>query len=73
MCGIQVFRSVIVRFSARLAEGQNRLEQIAIEKNLHCAVLMCVVPLNLLKGGLVSLITILVYKKLSPILKAAHK
>ena len=39
MCGIQVFRSVIVRFSARLAEGQNRLEQIAIEKNLHCAVL----------------------------------
>ena len=36
-------------------------------------VLMCVVPLNLLKGGLVSLITILVYKKLSPILKAAHK
>ena len=39
MCGIQVFRSVIDRFSARLAEGQNRLEQIAIEKNLHCAVL----------------------------------
>ena len=36
-------------------------------------VLMCVVPLNLLKGGLVSLLTILVYKKLSPILKAAHK
>ena len=36
-------------------------------------VLMCVVPLNLLKGGLVSLITILVYKKISPILKAAHK
>ena len=27
-------------------------------------VLMCVVPLNLLKGGLVSLITILVYKKI---------
>ena len=39
MCGIQMFRSVIDRFSARLAEGQNRLEQIAIEKNLHCAVL----------------------------------
>mgnify|MGYP000000772991 CR=1 FL=1 len=39
MCGIQVFRSVIDRFSARLAEGQNCLEQIAIEKNLHCAVL----------------------------------
>lgn len=32
-------------------------------------VVMCVLPLNLLKGGIVSLITILIYKKLSPILK----
>lgn len=32
-------------------------------------VLLCVVPLNLLKGALVSLVTLLVYKKLSPILK----
>lgn len=36
-------------------------------------VLFAVVPLNLLKGGIVSLITILIYKKLSPILKNAHK
>ena len=34
-------------------------------------VLMCVVPLNLLKGGLVSLITILVYKKAQPDLKGS--
>lgn len=33
-------------------------------------VLLCVVPLNLLKGTLVSLLTVLVYKKLSPVLKA---
>lgn len=32
-------------------------------------VLLCVVPLNLLKGTLVSLVTMLVYKKLSPLLK----
>ncbi len=32
-------------------------------------VIFCVAPLNLLKGGLVSLVTVLVYKKLSPILK----
>lgn len=33
-------------------------------------VLFAVAPLNLLKGGSVSLVTILVYKKLSPVLKA---
>lgn len=36
-------------------------------------VMFCVAPLNLLKGGMVSVITLLVYKKISPILKAAHK
>ena len=36
-------------------------------------VLFAVVPLNLIKGTVVSLITILIYKKLSPILKSAHK
>lgn len=36
-------------------------------------VLMCVVPMNLLKGALVSTLTVLLYKKLSPILKAARK
>jgi len=32
-------------------------------------VILCVAPLNLLKGFVVSLVTVLVYKKLSPILK----
>ena len=36
-------------------------------------VLFAVVPLNLIKGGVVSLVTILIYKKLSPILKSSHK
>lgn len=33
-------------------------------------VVLCVAPLNLLKGSVVSLVTVLVYKKLSPIIKA---
>lgn len=36
-------------------------------------VLFAVVPLNLLKGTLVTLVTILIYKKLSPILKTSHR
>lgn len=35
-------------------------------------VIMCVAPLNLLKGGLVSAITLLIYKKISPVLKAGR-
>lgn len=36
-------------------------------------VMFAVVPHNLLKGGLVSLITILIYKKISPIIKEGTK
>lgn len=36
-------------------------------------VVLCVAPLNLLKGASVSLLTLLVYKKLRPILKASAK
>jgi riboflavin transporter FmnP len=35
-------------------------------------VVLCVAPLNLLKGGIDSVITVLVYKSLSPILKNSH-
>jgi len=42
-------------------------------KSVSGLVLMAVAPLNLLKGGAVSLITILIYKKLSPILKGSSK
>ena len=34
---------------------------------------LAVAPLNLLKGGLISLITMLIYKKISPILKEEMK
>lgn len=42
-------------------------------KDVTTLVLFAVVPLNLLKGALVSVITIFIYKKLSPILKSAYK
>lgn len=48
----------------------------AIHPSIHDVtglVVMCVAPLNLLKGGIVSLLTVLVYKKISPILKASAK
>ncbi len=36
-------------------------------------VILAVAPLNLLKGGLVSVITLLIYKKISPIMKEGMK
>ncbi len=37
--------------------------------NIWSFVLLCVAPLNLIKGGMISIITMLVYKRISPILK----
>lgn len=48
----------------------------AIHASIHDVtglVILCVAPLNLIKGALVSVVTILVYKKLSPVLKASQK
>ena len=36
-------------------------------------VIICVGPLNIIKGTMISLITILVYKPLSPIIKKSHR
>lgn len=47
----------------------------AINSNIHNVysfVVICVAPMNLLKGGIDSLITILVYKKLSPVIKTGR-
>jgi len=41
--------------------------------NIISLVVACVAPLNLIKGASVSLITLLVYKKLSPIIKSEYK
>lgn len=41
--------------------------------SISTLVLFAVVPHNIIKGGLVSLITMLIYKKISPIIKAGRK
>lgn len=36
-------------------------------------VVVCVAPMNLIKGGVASIVTLMVYKKLSPIIKSGHR
>lgn len=41
--------------------------------NVVTFVIICVAPMNLIKGGIVSILTMLVYKPLSPIIKHSHQ
>lgn len=43
------------------------------EGSIVSFVIACVAPLNLIKGASVSLVTLLIYKPLSPILKTGHR
>lgn len=43
------------------------------EGNIISFVVACVAPLNLIKGAAVSVVTLLIYKPLSPIIKTGHK
>lgn len=43
------------------------------EGSIVSFVICCVAPMNIIKGGSVSLVTMLIYKPLSPILKAGNK
>ena len=43
------------------------------EGSIVSFVVACVAPMNLIKGAFSSIITLLVYKPLSPILKTGHK
>lgn len=43
------------------------------EGSLISMVIWCVAPMNLIKGGFSSIITLLIYKPLSPILKQTHR
>lgn len=43
------------------------------EGSIVSFVAVCVAPMNLIKGGVVSVITLLIYKPLSPIIKTGHK
>ena len=46
---------------------------LVTEGSIVSFVAACVAPMNLLKGGVVSIITLLIYKPLSPIIKTGHK
>ena len=43
------------------------------EGSLVSLVVWCVAPMNLIKGGFSSIITLLIYKPLSPVLKFGHR
>lgn len=55
-----------------LAMG-SAINPLVTEGSIISFVIACVAPLNLLKGTLVSVVTILIYKPLSPIIKTGHK
>lgn len=46
---------------------------LAKEGSIISFVVACVAPLNLIKGASVSLVTLLIYKPLSPIIKSGHR
>ena len=46
---------------------------LVAEGSIVSFVIACVAPLNLIKGVSVSVITLLVYKPLSPLIKTGHR
>lgn len=57
---------------AILAMGAE-VNPLAKEGSIVSFVVACVAPMNLIKGTLVSVVTLLIYKPLSPIIKTGHK
>jgi riboflavin transporter FmnP len=55
-----------------LAMG-SAINPLVSEGSIVSFVAACVAPLNLIKGTCVSVVTMLIYKPLSPILKSGHK
>lgn len=55
-----------------LAMG-SAINPLMTEGSIVSFVAACVAPMNLIKGASVSLVTLLVYKPLSPIIKAGHR
>lgn len=50
-----------------------KVNPLMTEGSLLSFVAVCVAPMNLIKGASVSLITMLIYKPLSPIIKTGHR
>jgi len=50
-----------------------KVNPFAKEGSLVSLVIACVAPMNLIKGGFSSVVTLFIYKPLSPILKIGRK
>ncbi len=55
-----------------LAMG-SEVNKLMTDGSIVSFVICCVAPMNLIKGGSVSLVTMLIYKRLSPIIKVGRK
>ena len=55
-----------------LAMG-SAVNPLMTEGSIVSFVVACVAPMNLIKGASVSIVTLLIYKPLSPILKSGHR
>ena len=55
-----------------LAMG-SKVNPLMTEGSMLSFIICCVVPINLIKGTVVSVLTMLIYKPLSPILKTGHR
>ena len=51
----------------------SKVNPLVSEGNIVSFVVACVAPLNLIKGVSVSVVTMLIYKPLSPIIKTGHR
>ncbi|MCM1569835.1 MAG: ECF transporter S component [Roseburia sp.] len=69
---LPAFARMFMPMEAILAAGAE-VNPLMKEGSIISFVIVCVAPLNLMKGAADSLVTLLVYKPLSPILKAGHK
>lgn len=68
---LPVFAKMFMPMEQILAMGAAK-NPFVRENDIVSFVIACVAPLNLLKGAGVSLITLLIYKPLSPIIKSGH-
>ena len=78
ICPLGVMQDVISWVSGKRKKKKFRFSYSPAKSILRYAVLAvfvvaCVAPLNLIKGVSVSLVTLLVYKPLSPIIKNGHR
>ena len=56
-----------------ILEMGTAVNPLAKEGSIVSFVAACVAPMNLIKGAIASIVTMLIYKPLSPIIKTGHR